>query len=109
LALRGYKSRSVVSFRQKKPENLLPLPEREPTDTPIQQVRERVLSYSDWKNKMVKEPNGENDFNENVDDMDDRDLLATLIQIAAKDDVDEEKLRDVVKYAIKTLGLPKQK
>ena len=29
IALRGYKSRSVISFKQQKPENLLYLPERE--------------------------------------------------------------------------------
>jgi tetratricopeptide (TPR) repeat protein len=107
-----YRLRSVVSFKQQKPKNLLQLPEREASESirrsPFFQPSD-VTKLADWKKKMVKEPNGDNDIDENIDEMDDRDLLATLIQIAAKDDVDEEKLRDVVKFAIKTLGLPKQK
>jgi tetratricopeptide (TPR) repeat protein len=112
VAFRGYKSRSVISFKQQKPENLLRLPDREPSESvrrsPFFQPSS-ITKLADWKKKMVKEPNGDNDIDEKIDEMDDRDLLATLIQIAAKDDVDEEKLRDVVKFAIKSLGLPKQK
>ena len=70
----------------------------------LQRLRKKMA-----KGKKGKKDNGEQVFDENVDEMDDKDLLATLIQIAAKDDVDEEKLRDVVRYAIKTLGLPKPK
>jgi hypothetical protein len=112
IALRGYKSRSSVSITQANPGNLLYIPEREASDTSIQSELSGpapVFSLEKWKEeKMVKEPNGETE-DENVDEMDDKDLLATLIQIAARDDVDEEKLRDVVKYAIKTIGMPKQK
>lgn len=105
-------SRSLVYFNEVR-DNLLILPTSESTviESPSTKPA-KILNYMEWKEKMVKEPNGEHNGDtqdENVDEMDDRDLLATLMQIAAREGVDEEKLRDVVKYAIKTLGMPKQK
>ena len=58
------------------------------------------------KGKKDKKDNGEQVFDENVDEMDDRDLLATLIQIAAREDADEDKLRKIVKYAMKVMSEP---
>jgi tetratricopeptide (TPR) repeat protein len=79
LALRGYKSRSSVPVIQKIPGNLFYLPEREASDTPVQQGRARVLSLEKWKEeKMVKEPNGDNDKNLIPDDLDkltDKDMI----------------------------------
>jgi tetratricopeptide (TPR) repeat protein len=113
LALRGYKSRSSVRVIQTFPGNIVQMPEREPSDTPVlsDSGPADVLSLEKWiEEKMVKEPNGDNnDDVENVDEMDEKDLLATLIQLAANEDVDTEKLRDVVKYAIKSLTGPKRK
>jgi tetratricopeptide (TPR) repeat protein len=112
IALRGYKSRSSVSITQAYPGNLLFLPDREASDTSIQSELSGpapVFNLEKWKEeKMVKEPNGE-PADENVDEMDDKDLLATLIQVAAQEDIDEENLRDVVKYAIRKLGVPKKR
>ena len=111
-------NRSLVIIGPSKfvPNNVLPMPASEHVETEqtsynqpakvfnLQRLRKKMA-----KGKKGKKDNGEKVFDENVDEMDDKDLLATLIQIAAKDDVDEEKLRDVVRYAIKTLGLPKPK
>lgn len=68
LAVRGYRSpRSVLSFPQKiSPQNLLHLPEREHTErvrrNPFHQPRD-VTRLEDWKKKMVKETNGDQDDN----------------------------------------------
>jgi hypothetical protein len=69
----------------------------------------RVLDLQKWKKKMAKGKKGKKDNGddiENVDEMDDKDLLATLIHIAAQDDMDEEILRQIVKYAIKVTSEP---
>jgi tetratricopeptide (TPR) repeat protein len=111
ISLRGYKSRSLVPIIQSFPGNVVSMPERKPSATSVHSAifgPAPVVGLKGWKEgKMVKEPNGETE-DENVDAMDDKDLLATLIQIAAREDIDEEKLRDVVKYAIKTLGMPRK-
>ena len=114
-------NRSLVIIGPSKfiPNNVLPMPAIEPGEMEqtsynqpakvfnLQRLRKKMAKGK--KSKKDKKENGGKVFDENVDKMDDKDLLATLIQIAAKDDVDEEKLRDVVKYAIKTLGLPRPK
>jgi tetratricopeptide (TPR) repeat protein len=104
LALRGYKSRSSVRVTQKIPGNLFYLPEREPSDTPstpIQRGRARLFSLEKWKEeKMVKEPNGED---ENVDAMDFNELIVKLLQLTAYEGVNEKKVRKIVKLAIEVM------
>jgi tetratricopeptide (TPR) repeat protein len=87
LALRGYKSRSSVLLTQQIPGNLLYLPEREPSDTPIQQGRARVLSIKKWKKKMGKE-NGE----QNLDEMSDRDLFMEIMHQTSQGTITRKKL-----------------
>jgi tetratricopeptide (TPR) repeat protein len=105
LALRGYKSRSSVRVKKIIPGNVFNLPEREPTDTPntpiIQRGRARIFDLQKWKNKMVKEPNGED---ENLDEMDFNELIVKLLQLTTPEEVSEKKLRKVVKSAIKILN-----
>ena len=50
---------------------------------------------------MVKQPNDEPD--ENLDQMDRKDLLVKLLELTTKDDVDEDKLRKIVKHAVKVM------
>ena len=108
--LRG-SQRSFVAFSPSKfiPHNVLAMPAIEHGEIGESSYNQpaRVLDLQKWKKKMAKgkRDNGEQ-FDENVDEMDDKDLLATLIQLTAKDDVDEEKLRLIVKYAIKVLSQP---
>jgi tetratricopeptide (TPR) repeat protein len=101
LALRGYKSRSSARIKTL-PGNLLYLPEREASDAP---VRSRLLGsapvvdYQKWKEKkMVKEPNGDE---ENIEEMDVKDLFLKLVQISTQDGITRKKLYQIVKYALK--------
>jgi len=51
---------------------------------------------------MVKEQNDEpND--ENIDEMDRKDLLVKLLELTTVEDIDEEKLRKVVKYTLEVM------
>jgi hypothetical protein len=61
----------------------------------------KVFSLAEWKEKMVKEKNNEPD--ENIDQMDRSDLIVRLLELTTKEDVDEAKLRKIVKYAEKTM------
>ena len=106
--------RSFVAFKPSKfiPQNVLAMPAIEHGEIGENGYNQpaRVLDLQKWKKKMAKgkkgkKDNGEQD-NENVDQMDDKDLLATLIHIAASENIDEETLRQIVKYAIKVTSQP---
>ncbi len=114
LALRGYKSRSSVPVTQsffipKKIQNVLNLPERERLEStrrsPFFQPGE-VTSLKDWKNKMVKEPNGDNGDEKNLDEMNDKDLFMELMRVASDDFITSKKLRKMVD-AIKKIASEK--
>jgi hypothetical protein len=108
-------NRSIVVIGPSKfvPNNVLPMPTSEHVEIEqtsynqpakvfnLQRLRKKMA-----KGKKGKKDNGEKVFDENVDEMDDKDLLATLIQLAASDDADEEKLRKIVKYAMKVMSEP---
>ena len=102
LALREYKSRSVVSVL--KPvldsDNVVPMPVVERSPSPTQKGRAKVLDLQAWREQMVKEPNGEDD---NVDEMDFNELIVKLLQLTTHEEVSEKKLRKVVKSAIKII------
>jgi hypothetical protein len=94
-------SRSMVSFKEAK-DNLLILPTSESpvVESPPTQPA-KVFSLAEWKEKMVKEPNGKTDeIDVNVDGMDKKELVVTLLELTAYDGVDEEQLRQVVQYAL---------
>lgn len=104
LALRGYKSRSSVPVIQsflapKKAKNVLRLPERErPESTrrsPFFQPSD-ITSLEDWKNKMVKEPNGENGDESNIDEMSDKDILFEIMNLTSEDDITREQLKEIL-------------
>jgi uncharacterized membrane protein (UPF0136 family) len=114
IALRGYKSRSSVPVIQsflepKKAKNVLRLPERErPESTrrsPFFQPSD-VTSLEDWKNKMVKEPNGDNGDEKKLDEMNDKDLFMELMRVASDDSITSRKLRKMVD-AIKKIASEK--
>ena len=106
LALRGYKSRSLVPIIQSFPGNVVPMPEREPTATSTHPAifgPAPVQGLKEWKEeKMVKEPNG-NGEDENVDEMDFNELIVKLLQLTAHEEADEKKVRKVVKAAIEIM------
>jgi hypothetical protein len=79
--------------------SMTPSSERVVESLPIQPAK--VFRLAEWKEKMVKQPNDEPD--ENLDKMDRKDLLVKLLELTTKDDIDEEKLREVVKHAVQVM------
>ena len=105
IALRGYKSRSVVLVPElplKVKDNVVPLPVVERSPSLPQQERAKVLDLQAWIEKMVKEQNDDPN-GENIDEMDRKDLLVKLLELTADVDIDEEKLRKVVKYTVEVM------
>ncbi len=104
IALKGYKSRSVVLVPElplKVKDNVVLIPVNNNPSLP-QQERAKVLDLQAWIEKMVKEQNDEpND--ENIDEMDRKDLLVKLLELTTVEDIDEEKLRKVVKYTVEVM------
>ena len=104
LALPGYKSRSVVLVPElplKVKDNVVPMPVNNNPSLPQQECA-KVLDLQAWIEKMVKEQNDEpND--ENIDEMDRKDLLVKLLELTTVEDIDEEKLRKVVKYTLEVM------
>lgn len=100
ITLKAYRSsRSFVPITQGATEhNIVRLPERE--NIPISQDEPGRVLYYDWEN-MVKKRNNEND--EAIDAMDEKELLVKLIQLTAIEDVDSNKLRKIVKFAVKVM------
>lgn len=99
LALRGYKSRSSVRIKTF-PGNLLYLPKREVSDTPVIQDEDaRLFNLEEWKAKMVKQPNG--DDKTNPDTMSEQDMVLKLIQMLTTGEGDEKKIRELLKSALK--------
>ena len=89
-ALRGYKSRSVISFRQQQPENLLRLPDREPSESirrsPFFQPSD-VTQMAEWKKKMGKKPNGDEKDKEPLND---RQMVIKIMEYATDDELPDE-------------------
>jgi tetratricopeptide (TPR) repeat protein len=109
LAVRGYRTpRSVVSFAQRtRPQNLIHLPEREYPErfrrSPFHQPR-GVTKLADWKKKMVKEPNGDQDENitsKDLDEMSEQDMIVKIFRLSSHEDLTREQLRDILDHIIK--------
>ena len=112
IALREYRSRSIISFRKlkpekpksdsPKPENLFYFPERERSESiklsPFFQPSD-VTKLEDWQKKMVKEPNGNGE--ELPKDMSAQDMAMKVLELITENKHDEEKLRKLMESAIK--------
>ena len=98
IALRGYKSRSVIYFDAWNiARNVLYLPENSQEES-TQSQPGTVSALEDWKKKMVKEPNGEDELPEN---MTRQDMAMKILEMITEHKDDEEKLRQLVEYAMK--------
>ena len=98
LALRGYRSRSLVRVIQSFPRNLAYLPEREPSEpsaTPVLSVESApVVSLKEWKEqKMVKEPNGDDEIKTTSD------RLVAILKLVDEDltDADLDKVIELLR------------
>ncbi len=96
LALKGYKSRSVISVL--KPaldkDNVVPLPVVESSPSPIQKGSARVLSYMDWTKNMVKEPNGDDE--KDIESMSDKDIFFEIMNLTSEDDITRKQLQEIL-------------
>jgi tetratricopeptide (TPR) repeat protein len=94
-------SHPIISFKWIE-NNLLILPTSESpvVESPPAQPA-KVFSLAEWKEKMVKEQNNEPD--ENVDELEKSDLIVRLLELTTKDDMNEEKLRKILKYSYKVM------
>ena len=107
IAFKEYRSRSTISFSQVASYNVLPLPERSNEISESTEHPAKVLYYADWKNKMVKEPNG-NDDKEKLDDLSGGDLVMKLLNLVTDDNVTDEQRRKILDYASKVISQPKK-
>jgi hypothetical protein len=96
-ARRGYKSRSSVliqSFSEpEKIQNILYMPGRNTAPVRLRTKPAKVLSYVDWKEKMVKEDN-----DEIPPDADEGDLYLRLMELIAQKDLSTWELRKVIDF-----------
>jgi hypothetical protein len=100
ITLRGYRpSRSFAWLSQAVPYNVLPLPERSNVVTESTQQPARVLNYTDWKKKMVKEPNGEDQIDPKK--MTEKEKLFKIIELSSSDDITEDQLDKILDAVLK--------
>ena len=102
IAFRGYRSRSTISF-SKVPYNVVLLPERSSERKSVNKPG-KILSYTDWTKKMVKEPNGDEEL---PDDMTPQDMAMKLLELITENKEEEEKLRQILDYAIEVFSKKK--
>ncbi|HEX5735276.1 MAG TPA: tetratricopeptide repeat protein [Blastocatellia bacterium] len=99
---RGYHSRSVISLTQVVSRNIVALPERNAVSESTKQPG-KLLYYTDWIKKMVKEPNG-NDEEKLPDDMTAQDMAMKLVELITENKEEDDKLRQILDYAIKVFS-----
>ena len=88
------------------PDNVLSLPhgpERVIQSPPFRPGERtgKLLDYVRLKKKMVKKKKSKPD--ENIDTMDRKDLVVKMLELISPEDIDEAKLREVVKHAAEVL------
>ena len=106
LALRGYKSRSVVPVL--KPaldsDNVVPLPVVERNPDPPQQGRAKLFDLQKWAKKMGKKPNGNG--KKLPENMTSRDMVIKLMNLTTQEGISDEKLQKIIDYVEKLLSEP---
>jgi tetratricopeptide (TPR) repeat protein len=99
-------SRSVVAVTQKavSNDNLARLPVREASGSLVlssldsERVKRpaRVLSYMDWKNNMVKQPNDSPQYQKPSNELSAREMLLRIMELTASKDVTDEELKEIL-------------
>jgi tetratricopeptide (TPR) repeat protein len=102
---KGYRqSRSFVPIIQGLQHNIIRLPERENISV-SQSEPARILHY-DWKNRMVKEPNGDQTDDSSLDEMTNKDLIIEIVQRTSNKNMSENKLRKILEYVMEVESEP---
>ena len=100
IRLKLYHSRSIISFTQVVLSNVVSLPERSTISESTKQPG-KLLHYTDWTKKMVKEPNGGEELPE---DMTPQDMAMKLLELITENKEEDEKLRQILDYAMKVFS-----
>jgi tetratricopeptide (TPR) repeat protein len=119
IASRGRRaSRSVVSFALTtlNTDNVLRLPAPElsdsfgPTGSSVTHPQQpaRILNYAEWKNKMVKEPNGDKKDKKSTQEMSEKDLLLRAMELFSNTSISEKKRRKMLEAIEKIVAEPEQ-
>lgn len=117
IALRGYRSRSVTSFRHKDSvsNNVLRLPAPEPARSASarfisghHEEAAQVFDLLEWKKKMGKEPNGnpKDTTSEEIGRMTNKELLVEILQRTSSKEMSENKLRKILEYVLQVESEP---
>ncbi len=104
LRLKLYRSRSIISFSQVTPHNVLQLPERS-VETQSAERPAKLLYYTDWKNKMVEESDDDTEIGD-LEGLSENDLMVKLLYLATHKGVNAKKLRKVILYAQEVFSEP---
>ncbi|HEX8183669.1 MAG TPA: hypothetical protein VF747_02925 [Blastocatellia bacterium] len=100
IEMKGYKSRSLVGFTRGsvRAENVLhlPVPEFMPRPASSYTGRAKILNYTDWKKKMVKEPNNNAKEGQAAGEVSDRQMLLKIVELASTDDLPDAALCEMV-------------
>jgi len=106
---------SVVSIAQEtKPHNLLRMPVAEPehsifsTEAAFSRTKQpaRILDYTEWKNKMGKKSNGDDD--KLPEDLDEKDMVVKIMSLTAQEGVSDKKLRKILDFIESVLAEPEK-
>jgi tetratricopeptide (TPR) repeat protein len=99
IRLKLYRSHSIISVTQVAPRNVVSLPERSNKVTESTQQPGKLLSYTDWTNKMVKEPNGNDELD--FSKMSDKDKLFKIIELSSTEDITDDQLDQILDAVIR--------
>ncbi|HEX5735697.1 MAG TPA: hypothetical protein VF131_22915 [Blastocatellia bacterium] len=105
IRLKLYRSRSTISFSRVAPHNVVQLPERS-SETKFAESPAKLLYYTDWIKKMVKEPNGDKTDDTSLDEMTNKDLIIEIVQRTSNKDMSEKKLRKILEYVMEVESEP---
>ena len=106
---------SVVPFAQEtKPQNLLRMPVAEPehsifsAEAAFSRTKQpaRILDYTEWKNKMGKKSNGDDD--KLPEDLDEKDMVVKIMSLTAQEGVSDKKLRKILDFIESVLAEPEK-
>ncbi len=105
----GSRSLVQVAGLRVSPDNVLSLPhgpERVIQSAPLRPGERtgKLLDYVRLKKKMVKKKKKQSKLDENIDTMDRKDLVVKLLELVTPEEVDEVKMREIVRHAAEVIN-----
>jgi hypothetical protein len=104
IAERGYRSRAQVSVKlQPTPSNVSHIPQRDASSAHAAYWTD-ILSFQKWKQKMVKEPNGDQTVDittQELDRMSEQDMIVKIFRLSSQEGLTREQLREILEHVLK--------